>query len=67
VATRADITLKPAAGLTPDQVRNARSRAWRYVFDCFNRREELEGGCGTAPDEGERSSDEFASTKHLTK
>jgi hypothetical protein len=38
------IVLNPREGLTPEQARDARARAWAYVFDCFNRRREQEGG-----------------------
>ena len=31
---RADITLKPAAGITPEQARDIRARVWAFVFDC---------------------------------
>ncbi len=45
-----DITLKLAGGLAPEQARNARARAWAYVFDCFHRRNGKEGGPAiTAP------------------
>jgi hypothetical protein len=36
VAVRADITLKPSASVSPEQARDARARAWSYVFECFN-------------------------------
>lgn len=33
MATRADITPKPSAGITPEQARDARARAWAFVFE----------------------------------
>jgi hypothetical protein len=44
-------TLKPTPDLALEQARNARARAWAYVFDCFHRRNGKEGGPAiTAPD-----------------
>ena len=37
MASRADTTFKPDAGLTSEQARDVRARAWSYVFECFNR------------------------------
>ncbi len=28
---------KPAPGLTPEQARDIRAHAWRYIFDCYER------------------------------
>jgi hypothetical protein len=35
VATRNDITLKSAYGTTPEQARDARARAWVFIFECY--------------------------------
>lgn len=35
MATRTDITLKSAYGTTPEQARDARARAWVFIFDCY--------------------------------
>ncbi len=32
------ITAKPAPGITPDQARNIRARAWAFVFECYARK-----------------------------
>ena len=37
MASKADTTLKPDAGLTSEKLRDVRARAWSYVFECFNR------------------------------
>jgi hypothetical protein len=34
VAAKADITPKPSAGMTPEQARDTRARAWAFVFEC---------------------------------
>jgi hypothetical protein len=33
--TSARITVKATPGITPRQARDARARAWRFVFDCY--------------------------------
>ncbi len=35
MATRTDTTLKSAYGTTPEQARDARARAWVFVFDRY--------------------------------
>jgi hypothetical protein len=39
VATRVDITAKLADSLTPEQARDARVRAWSYVFECWQKKQ----------------------------
>jgi hypothetical protein len=29
------IAVKPSSSTTPEQARDLRARAWRYVFDCY--------------------------------
>lgn len=45
------IALRPNPGITTEQARDARARAWMYVFACFNRRNGQEGGPPTAPED----------------
>jgi hypothetical protein len=35
VATKIDITLRSTPGTTPEQARDARARAWVFIFDCY--------------------------------
>jgi hypothetical protein len=35
VATKTDITLRSTLGTTPEQARDARARAWVFIFDCY--------------------------------
>lgn len=35
MATRNEITLKSAYGPTPEQARDARARAWAFIFDRY--------------------------------
>ncbi len=35
MVTRTDITLRSTPGTTPEQARNARARAWVFIFDCY--------------------------------
>jgi hypothetical protein len=41
-------------GVSSERARDARARAWTYVFECFNRRNGKEGGPATAPDDPKR-------------
>jgi hypothetical protein len=60
VATRADITLKPAAGLASEQARDARARAWAFVFECWKAKKAAHPG---GPDDAMKgSSDDRAKT-----
>ena len=35
MATRTDTTLESAYGTTPEEARDARARAWVFIFDCY--------------------------------
>jgi hypothetical protein len=52
-ATR--IVVKPNPGITPKQARDARARAWAFVFECFDHHEKEavsgRGGKDDASDE----------------
>jgi hypothetical protein len=37
------ITVKPTSGVSSDQARDARARAWSYVFECFARHTKKRG------------------------
>ena len=51
-ATR--IVVKPNPGITPEQARDARARAWAFVFECFYRHEkEAVSGRGGEDDASE--------------
>jgi hypothetical protein len=50
------IVVKPNPGITPEQARDARARAWAFVFECFYRHEkEAVSGHGGE----DEASDEF--------
>ncbi len=50
------IVLRPNPNVTPEQARDARARAWAFVFECFYRHEkEAVSGRGSEDD----TSDEF--------
>ncbi len=67
MATRADITAKLADSLTPEQARDARARAWAYVFECYSRSKEEQGGPATSRlDAAERRSSEIGATEKHT-
>jgi hypothetical protein len=65
VAARADITLKPVAGLTPEQAHSARARAWLYIWECFLRRNGKEGGPDTAPDSAKKGSNDSSAESRI--
>jgi hypothetical protein len=51
-AAKSNVRMGPGTpSLTHDQARNARARAWAYVFECFSRRNGKQGGPTTAPDD----------------
>ena len=35
------IVVRSHSGITPDQAREARARAWRFVFDCYAKKKAL--------------------------
>jgi hypothetical protein len=43
VATKTEIVLKPAAGITLEQARNACARAWTFVFQCWQGKQKADG------------------------
>jgi hypothetical protein len=47
--------LKPDAGLTSEQLRDVRARAWSYVFECFNRHTKKKAASGSGPDDAKES------------
>lgn len=53
MATRADITLTPATSIPPEQARDARARAWAFVFDCHKKKATRPGG----PDDARKDQD----------
>jgi hypothetical protein len=59
------LRISPRSELTLERVRDARARAWRYVFDCFNRRNGQEGGPTTAPDSAKGGSQNDSSAKTI--
>jgi hypothetical protein len=37
-----DIVTRPCPGISPEEAREARARAWLFVFDCMRRKETAE-------------------------
>lgn len=48
--TRVVVRLRP--DIASEEAGDIRARAWAYVFKCFHRHKEDEGGPETAPDAG---------------
>ena len=57
MATKADITLKPAVGITAEQARDARARAWMFAFECHAKTKGTRPG---APDDGTKVKEDSA-------
>jgi hypothetical protein len=55
------------SGTTPEQACNARARAWAFVFECFHRRENQEGGPATAPKDDAKESKRGVAAKNRTR
>jgi hypothetical protein len=51
--TNPRLVLRPKSGIS-SQSRDVRARAWAYVFEVFNRCEEVEGGPAAAPSDAKR-------------
>jgi hypothetical protein len=47
----------PRSDAAPEQLRDARARAWAFVFDCYRRRNGKGGGPLTAPDDAMKGSE----------
>jgi hypothetical protein len=35
-AGKSQVAIRPLSGITPEQARDARARAWSFVFACWN-------------------------------
>jgi hypothetical protein len=62
VASRADTTLKPDAGLTSEQLRDVRARAWSYVFACHAKKK---AAPVSGPDDGTKVKEDSANVSSL--
>ena len=63
MTSRADTTLKPDAGLTSEQARDVRARAWSYVFECFNHHTKKKAAPAGGPDDAKERSEDDSSAK----
>jgi hypothetical protein len=51
------ITRYSSTSITPEQVRDARVRAWAFVFDCFHRhKKDAVSGIGSGEDDASEES-----------
>ena len=57
----------PLTDITPEQARDARGRVWAFVFECFHRRENQEGGPATAPKDDAKESKRGVAAKNRTR
>ena len=63
MASRADTTLKPDAGLTSEQLRDVRARAWSYVFACHAKKK---AAPVSGPDDGTKVKEDSANEHRST-
>jgi hypothetical protein len=61
------VILRTTPGVSAEQARNARARAWSFIFDSFNRREGEEGGPATALKDDIGSQDGYAVGENVTR
>jgi hypothetical protein len=51
------VVFRPAPDITGEQVRDARVRAWAFVFDCFHRhKKDAVSGIGSGEDDASEES-----------
>jgi hypothetical protein len=51
------IIVKPLSGISPEQARDARARAWSYVFECFDRHTKKKAAPASGPDDARKDQD----------
>jgi hypothetical protein len=56
-----DITSRPTPSLTPEQARDVRARAWRFVFDRWEQKK------AAGKDDGENDASEESSKKERSR
>ncbi len=59
-----NIIVKPTPGMTPQEARDVRARAWHFVFDCYAKKKAARPG---GPDDAERRSNELGATGKSSK
>ena len=64
MAAGADIAAKPSESASSEQARDARARAWAYVFECHSRRETEKGGPTTSRPDAAKESKNDSRPKH---
>jgi hypothetical protein len=57
------VTHHPHSGITAEQARDIRARAWRFVFDCYERKKAARPG---GPDDAKESKNDRTATKDYT-
>jgi hypothetical protein len=51
------VTYEGGTGTVPKEARDIRARCWAYVFECFRRHEEKQGGPATALNDPRKDKD----------
>jgi hypothetical protein len=63
VTARTDITVKPSREIPREQARDARARAWAFVFDCYAKKEAARRG---GPDDVRKDQNAHTAKKQYT-
>lgn len=58
------VALKATSGITDEQARDARARAWSYIFDCHAKKKAARPG---GPDDGTKSKEDSGNTPIIQK
>ena len=56
------VVVRPTPGLTPEETRNIRARAWAFVFDCHEKKKATRPG---GPDDAEESKNDRTDTASI--
>ena len=58
------VAIRPLSGITPEQARDIRARAWAYAFECFNCRNGKEAARPGGPDDVRKDLDAHTAKKY---
>ena len=59
-----DVIFRPAPRLTPDEARDARARAWAFIFDCYAKKK---AAPESRPDDVRKDQDAHTATTQYTR
>jgi hypothetical protein len=59
------IVIQFASGITPEQARDARARAWSFIFECWQKKQKA--APASRPDDAEGSKNDRTATEIIPK